>query len=56
MIIAGGGIQQLSKSIHDHDVVRTAIRSHNPDVARAAMESPIVVTVAAFSTTLDATD
>lgn len=53
-----GGVQQLSNSVHnrnhDHDVIRTAIRSRNPDVARAAMESHIVGTVAAFSATLDA--
>ena len=51
-----GGVQQLSNSIHnrnhDHDVIRTAIRSQNPDVARAAMQSHIVGTVAAFSATL----
>ncbi|HEX7428395.1 MAG TPA: GntR family transcriptional regulator [Mycobacterium sp.] len=54
-----GGVQQLSNSIpdrnHDHDVIRTAIRSQNPDVARAAMETHIVGTVAAFSATLDTT-
>jgi DNA-binding GntR family transcriptional regulator len=53
-----GGIQQLSDSVrhrnHDHDVIRTAIRSRNPDVARAAMESHIVGTVAAFSAALGA--
>lgn len=53
-----GGVQQLSNSVHnrnhDHDVIRSAIRSRNPDVARAAMESHIVGTVAAFSATLDA--
>jgi DNA-binding GntR family transcriptional regulator len=51
-----GGVQQLSDSIHirndDHDVIRTAIRSQNPDVARAAMESHIVGTVA-FSARVD---
>src|SRR6266704_322435 len=45
LIITIGGIQQLSGSLHDrnhdHDVIRTAIRSRNPDVARAAMESHI---------------
>jgi DNA-binding GntR family transcriptional regulator len=54
-----GGVQRLSESIHDlnhdHDVIRTAIRSQNPEVARAAMESHIVGTVAAFSATLDGT-
>ena len=58
LVTTVGGVQQLSNSIrhrnHDHDVIRTAIRSQNPDVARAAMESHIVVTVAAFSATLDA--
>ena len=58
LVTTVGGVQQLSKSIHDrnhdHDVIRTAIRSQNPDVARAAMESHIIVTVAAFSATLDA--
>jgi DNA-binding GntR family transcriptional regulator len=53
-----GGIQQLSSSVpnrnHDHDFIRTAIRSRNPDVARAAMESHIAGTVAAFSAPLDA--
>jgi DNA-binding FadR family transcriptional regulator len=51
--------QQLSNSIHDrnrdHDIIRTAIRSNNPDVAHAAMESHIVGIVAAFSATLDTT-
>jgi DNA-binding GntR family transcriptional regulator len=51
-----GGVQRLSSSIHDrnhdHNVIRTAIRSQNIDVARAAMESHIVGTVAAFSVTL----
>ena len=59
LVTTVGGVQQLSESIrdrnHDHDVIRTAIRSQNSDVARAAMESHIVVTVAAFSATLDAT-
>jgi DNA-binding GntR family transcriptional regulator len=48
-----GGVQQLSNSVHnrnhDHDVIRTAIRSRNPDVARAAMESHIAGTVATVS-------
>jgi DNA-binding GntR family transcriptional regulator len=50
-----GGVERLSGSLHDrnhdHDVIRIAIRSQNPDVARAAMESHIVGTVAAFSAT-----
>jgi DNA-binding GntR family transcriptional regulator len=59
LVTAVGGVRQLSNSIdnrnRDHDVIRTAIRSQNPDVARAAMESHIVGTVAAFSALLDAT-
>jgi DNA-binding GntR family transcriptional regulator len=59
LVTTVGGIQQLSNSIHDrnrdHDIIRTAIRSKNPDVARAAMESHIVGIVAAFSATLDTT-
>jgi hypothetical protein len=56
LVITVGGVQQLSNSIsdrnHDHDIIRTTIRSQNPDVARAAMESHIIGTVAAFSATL----
>lgn len=48
LIITIGGVQQLSDSLHDrnhdHDVIRTAIRSQNPMVARAAMESHIIAT------------
>jgi DNA-binding GntR family transcriptional regulator len=59
LVTTVGGVQQLSDSIqdrnHDHAVIATAIRSQNPDVARAAMESHIVGTVAAFSARLDAT-
>jgi DNA-binding GntR family transcriptional regulator len=59
LVTAVGGVQRLSSSIgdrnHDHDVIRTAIRSRNSDVARAAMESHIIGTVGAFSATLDAT-
>jgi DNA-binding GntR family transcriptional regulator len=59
LVTTVGGVQRLSSSIghrnHDHDVIRTAIRSQNPDVARAAMESHIIGTVGAFSATLDAT-
>ena len=51
LVTTVGGVQLLSNSIQDrnrdHDVIRTAIRSQNPDVARAAMESHIVATVAA---------
>ena len=57
LVITVGGIQRLSDSVHDrnhdHDIIRIAIRSQNPDVARAAMELHIIGTVAAFSATLD---
>jgi DNA-binding GntR family transcriptional regulator len=57
LVTTVGGIQRLSDSVHDrnhdHDLIRIAIRSQNPDVARAAMESHIIGTVAAFSATLD---
>jgi DNA-binding GntR family transcriptional regulator len=57
LVTTVGGIQRLSDSVHDrnhdHDIIRIAIRSQNPDVARAAMESHITGTVAAFSVTLD---
>jgi DNA-binding GntR family transcriptional regulator len=50
LVTTTGGIERLSDALHDrnhdHDVIRTAIRSRNPDVARAAMESHIVGTVA----------
>lgn len=54
-----GGPRPLSDSLHDrnhdHDVIRTAIRSRNADIARVAMESHIVSTVAIFEATLDDT-
>ena len=57
LVTTVGGIQRLSDTVHDrnhdHDIIRIAIRSQNPDVARAAMESHIIGTVAAFSATLD---
>jgi len=57
LVTTVGGIQRLSDSVHDrnhdHDIIRIAIRSQLPDVARAAMESHIIGTVAAFSATLD---
>jgi DNA-binding GntR family transcriptional regulator len=57
LVTTVGGIQRLSDSVHDrnhdHDIIRIAIRSRLPDVARAAMESHIIGTVAAFSATLD---
>jgi DNA-binding GntR family transcriptional regulator len=58
LVTTVGGAQRLSDSVHnknhDHDVIRTAIRSRNPDVARAAMESHIVSTVPPVSAPLDA--
>lgn len=46
LVITMGGVQQLSDSLHGrnhgHDVIRTAVRSQNPLVARAAMESHII--------------
>jgi DNA-binding GntR family transcriptional regulator len=52
LILTVGGTQTLSDSLHDrnhdHDVIRTAIRSQNPVVARAAMESHIIGAVATF--------
>jgi DNA-binding GntR family transcriptional regulator len=57
LVTTVGGIQRLSDSVHDrnhdHDIIRIAIRSQNSGVARAAMESHIIGTVAAFSATLD---
>ncbi|WP_203337539.1 GntR family transcriptional regulator [Nocardioides limicola] len=51
-----GGPQPLSDSLHhrnhDHDVIRTVIRSRNADIARVAMESHIVSTVALFEASL----
>jgi len=38
---------------HDHDLIRTAIRSGNADIARAAMESHIVSTMAIFDSRPD---
>jgi DNA-binding GntR family transcriptional regulator len=54
-----GGPGHLSASLrdrnHDHGVIRTAIRSTSADVARVAMESHIVSTVATFENDLDDT-
>lgn len=54
-----GGARPLSDSLHernhDHDVIRTAIRSGNSDLARVAMETHIVSTVALFEGSLDDT-
>ncbi|MFI9625856.1 GntR family transcriptional regulator [Streptomyces sp. NPDC052042] len=50
-----GGPRPLSDSLHDrnrdHDVIRTAIRSGNADIARVAMQSHIVSNVAIFEST-----
>ena len=52
-----GGAQHLSDAVthrnHDHDVIRSAIRSRNGEVARVAMQSHIVETVALFRDDLD---
>lgn len=52
-----GGAQHLSDAVthrnHDHDVIRSAIRSRNSEVARVAMQSHIVETVALFRDDLD---
>jgi DNA-binding GntR family transcriptional regulator len=54
-----GGPQPLSEAVHDrnhdHDVIRSAIRSGNAEVARVAMQSHIVGTLDIFSSTLDDT-
>lgn len=48
IIITMGGTQQLCDAVHDrnydHELIRTAIRSQNPLVARAATESHIIET------------
>jgi DNA-binding GntR family transcriptional regulator len=53
------GPQPLSDSLQDrnqdHDVIRLAIRSQNADIARVAMKSHIVSTVAMFGANLDDT-
>ncbi|WP_169702093.1 MULTISPECIES: hypothetical protein [Actinomycetes] len=38
---------------HDHDIIRTAIKSRNGDITRVAVESHIMSTVALFADTLD---
>ena len=52
-----GGAQHLSDALvhrnHDHDVIRSAIRSRNAEVARVAMQSHIVETVALFRDDLE---
>ncbi len=51
------GAQHLSDAVthrnHDHDVIRSAIRSRNGEVAGVAMQSHIVETVALFRDDLD---
>lgn len=51
------GPRPLSDSLHDrnhdHDVIRTAIKAGNADIARVAMESHIVSTVAIFEAARD---
>jgi DNA-binding GntR family transcriptional regulator len=53
------GARLLSESLtdrnRDHDVIRAAIRSRNPEVARVAMTSHVVGTVAIFENMLDDT-
>lgn len=52
-----GGAQHLSDAVthrnHDHDVIRSAIRSRNAEVARVAMQSHIVETTGLFREDLD---
>lgn len=52
--------RSLSESIrernHDHDVIRIAIRSRNAEIARVAMESHIVSTVAIFEGVRDGSE
>jgi DNA-binding GntR family transcriptional regulator len=54
-----GGARPLSDAVgdrnHDHDVIRSAIRSRNADVARVAMQSHIVGTLQIFGATLEET-
>lgn len=51
-----GGARPLSESLHDrnhdHDVIRTAIRTGSAEIARVAMESHIVSTVSLFKESL----
>lgn len=54
-----GGAEHLSDALtdrnHDHDVIRNAIRSRSPEIARVAMQSHITETVALFRDDLDNT-
>lgn len=43
----------VSERNHDHDVIREAIRTRNPEVARVAMERHIIGTVALFGRRAD---
>ncbi|MFJ2756438.1 GntR family transcriptional regulator [Nocardioides sp. NPDC087217] len=53
------GPRPLSDSLHDrnhdHDVIRTAIRSRSADIARVAMESHIINTITLFGDSQDNT-
>ena len=54
-----GGPEPLSEAVadrnHDHDVIRSAIRSRRAEIARVAMQSHIVETVGLFGDDLDDT-
>jgi DNA-binding GntR family transcriptional regulator len=54
-----GGAEHLSQAVadrnHDHDVIRSSIRSRSVEVARVAMQSHIVETVGLFGDDLDNT-
>ena len=54
-----GGAEHLSDALtdrnHDHDVIRSSIRSRSAEVARVAMQSHIVETVGLFGDDLDNT-
>ena len=54
-----GGAEHLSDAVadrnHDHDVIRSAIRSRSAEIARVAMQSHIVDTVGLFGDDLDNT-
>lgn len=54
-----GGAEHLSEALtdrnHDHDVIRSSIRSRSAEVARVAMQSHIVETVGLFGDDLDNT-
>ena len=50
---AGALSDALEERNHDHDVIRTAIRSGNAEIARVAMQSHILDTVKIFGTALE---